>query len=249
MINRVKAQYKMCGPGVYNEDKLNPQTCFTCRSKIGDARMPPIFFSLLTLTQVCEMTSMAGLNKTARNQCLKDSIAKAKKAGHVVNLEPVAFYKGQKAEFRDFKIIGIYYVENDETILRPVLIDQDNIIYDMKTEQKTSINFNELEYKVDKYINDENGNIKIYVYKSQAEIETVEEDTEDIDVSEIYILNSEKERKLYYISDDNIIYDPETQEEVDFKYDELSRLKPAENTKDPKMLVEMYAFNKDIGLQ
>ena len=173
-----------------------------------------------------------------------------KKRGDIDGVEPVAFYKGQKAEeTKKIKIIGIYCLENGEPTLTPYLIDEDNIIYDIKTELRTSINFNELEYTLDKYINDEYGNIKIYVYKSQAYIAHVEKETEDIDVREAYILNSEKERKLYYISDDNIIYDPETQEEVDFKYDELQRLKPHDkNTQDPKMLVEMYAFKKDIGL-
>ena len=79
MINRVKAQYKMCGPGVYREDELNPQICFTCRMCIGDARMPPIFFSLLRITQVCEMTSQAGFNAEQRNRCLKDCMESAKK--------------------------------------------------------------------------------------------------------------------------------------------------------------------------
>ena len=174
MIKRVKAQYNMCGPRVYGDDKLCPQTCFTCRSSIGDDRLPPIFFSLLRLTQVVEMTSAAGLTKTQRNECFKHSLEKSKARNDDHFVKPIASYVGIKAECKFGRVRPIIILqENVKAEL--FMLDENDTIYRLPSKEKTNIKFSDLEFWQERFVNDMNEEVedeadrysKIKIYKGK----------------------------------------------------------------------------------
>jgi len=175
MIKRVQAQYRMCGPLVYDDDGNCPQTCFTCRCAIPDHRLPPIFFSLLRLTQVVEMTSAAGLTKTQRNECFKHTLQKSKEANEDNFVEPIASYVGKKAECLLGRVrpIAILDKENKATAY---IVDEKNTIYKLRNDEKANIKFDDLEFWQERFVYCDDGDeeveerdktikIKIYKYK------------------------------------------------------------------------------------
>lgn len=168
MIKRVQAQYKMCGPNVYNDDETCPQTCFTCRCSIADDRLPPIFFSLLRLVQVEEMTSAAGMTKTQRNECFKHSLEKSKERDDYGFAEPIASYVGKESEckFGRVRPIGIYNVETNK--VKPFFIDEsnNNTIYRLPNQEKTNIKLDDLELWHERFVYDDDEEVEYEEYRS-----------------------------------------------------------------------------------
>ena len=163
MIKRVQAQYRMCGPKVYDDDELCPQTCFTCRCSIADDRLPPIFFSLLRLVQVDEMTSAAGMTKTQRNECFEHTLEKSKERNDLV--EPIASYVGIKAKCSFGRVRAIVILDEDMKGAT-FMIDENNTIYTLPNQEKTNIKFDDLEFWQERFVFNDDEEVEDESYRS-----------------------------------------------------------------------------------